>query len=128
MTSSPFDKHRGESGDGGGDIPPGETRTWHARDKDTKEIVKTFTLLRTQRDYVYDLCDAYNNARTQDAIDRGVEWFVAPNGELRIGTSDDWSRKNHREAASRMETERARHNRMQLEVARSNNAYQDEDA
>jgi len=27
-----------------------------------------------------------------------------------------------------LETERARHNRMQLEVARSNNAYQDEDA
>jgi hypothetical protein len=87
-----------------GDLKPGETRTWHARDKDTKEIIKTFVLTRTERDYVYDLCDAYNDARTQDAIERGVEWFVH-NGELRIGTSDAWSRANHKRIEQQKQTE-----------------------
>lgn len=125
MTSNPFDKHRDSSSDG--ELRPGETRTILAKDRQGN-ILKTMTLVRTERDYVHDLCDCYNNHRTQDAIDRGVEWFVAPNGELRIGTADDWSRKNHRQIESRNETERARHNRMQLEAARRDNAYQPEDA
>lgn len=116
----------GHSGSGGGDLKPGETRTIQAKDK-SGNVIKTITVFRTERDYVFDLCDAYNKARTKDAEDRGVEWYVAPNGELRIGTSDDWSRRNKRAAESRNETERARHNRMQLEAARSATIYQRED-
>lgn len=38
-------------------------------------------ITRTTRDYVYDLCDAYNQARTRDDI----EWFVH-DGQLHLGT------------------------------------------
>lgn len=58
----------------------GETRTWHAKDKQGN-ITKTFTLTRTARDYVYDLCDAYNAARSPNA---GGEWHVI-GGELSFG-------------------------------------------
>lgn len=112
---------------GGRDLKPGETRTFPAKDKQGN-VVKTITVLRTDRNYVFDLCDAYNQARTREAEDRGVEWFVAANGELRIGTADAWSRANFKQIESRKETERARHNRLQLEAARAANAYQREDA
>lgn len=103
------------------ELRPGDVFTWSAGGKD-------FTLHRTERDYVFDLCDAYNAARPQDVIDRGVEWYVAPNGELRIGTTDEWTRKNLKRAESRLETERARHNRLQLEAERARNAFVDEPA
>src|SRR5687768_16810575 len=64
---------------GGGDLKPGETRTILAKDKQGN-IVKTMTLYRTDREYVYDLCDCYNAHRTEEAKERGVEWYVAPNG------------------------------------------------
>jgi hypothetical protein len=111
------------NGAGGGDLKPGETRTILAKDKHGN-VLKTMILTRTERPYVYDLCDCYNAYRTQDAIDRGVEWFVAPNGELRIGTSAEWTAKNLRREERRLETERARHNRLTLEAERRSNAYQ----
>jgi hypothetical protein len=114
----------GDADCSGSALKPGDVRTWSAKDK-SGNVIKSFKLTRTTREYVYDLCDAYNEARTKEVEDRGVEWFVAPNGELRIGTSDDWSRKNLKQAESRNETGRARHNRLTLEAARRANAYQD---
>lgn len=98
---------------GGGDIPPGETRIVHAKDK-FGNIVKTITIYRTERDYVYDLCDAYNAARSESARRAGAEWFVA-NGALLLGHSAGSMRENTRQIESRTETERARHTRKQLE-------------
>ena len=112
---------------GGAELKPGETRAFEAKDT-SGNVLKVITVRRTERDYVFDLCDAYNDARTQEAKDRGVEWFVAPNGELRIGDGNAWSRANLKRIESRNETERARHNRMTLEAARSANAYQREAA
>lgn len=106
----------------GRDLRPGETRVVHAKDK-SGNVIKTITVHRTEREYVYDLCDAYNDARPADAEDRGVEWYVAPNGELRIGTSAEWTRDNLKREAGRLETERARHIRLTLESERQRNAY-----
>jgi hypothetical protein len=118
----------GSAGGGGSDsLKPGEKRTILAKDKQGN-IVKTMTLHRTEREYVYDLCDCYNAHRTAEAKERGVEWYVAPNGELKIGDSAAWSRHTAKQTESRNETERARFNRMQLEAARRQNAYQPEDA
>lgn len=111
----------------GADLKPGEARIIQAKDR-SGNVIKMITLHRTDRPCVHDLCDAYNDARTDEAIERGIEWFVAPNGELKIGDSNDWSRKNLKRIESRNETERARHNRMQLEAARRANAYEREAA
>jgi hypothetical protein len=113
----------GIRGGGGSDIKPGETRSWDARDKDGNYI-KTITLVRTERDYAHDLCDAYNASRSRPDI----LWFVTPTGELRLGDDPDWSRRNLRQIESRTETERARHNRLQLETARRANGYEREAA
>lgn len=117
----------GGSNGGGGDLRPGETRTILAKDKQGN-ILKTMTLYRTERDYVHDLCDGYNRARSQEVIDRGLEWFVAPNGELKLGDNAGWSRANLKRIESRNETERARHNRLSLEAARAANSYEREAA
>lgn len=117
----------GTDGGGPGDIPPGETRVIHAKDK-SGNILKTITVRRTERDYVHDLCDGYNRARSQEVIDRGLEWFVAPNGELKLGDNAGWSRANLKRIESRNETERARHNRLSLEAARAANNYEREAA
>lgn len=120
-----------DTGDGGttfqADLAPGETRTIHAKDR-SGNIVKTITVHRTEREYVFDLCDAYNAARSEDARQRGLEWYVAPNGELKLGDNAAWSKRNAERIESRNETERARHNRLMLEHARRDNAFQPEDA
>jgi hypothetical protein len=102
------------SGNGGGNIPPGETRIIEAKDK-SGNLVKTYTIYRTNREYVHDLCDAYNAGMDPSARQRGLEWFVAPSGELKLGDSAEWSRGNRKRNEQRLETERARYLRRQLE-------------
>ena len=97
-----------------GDILPGETRTIFAKDK-RGNVIKTITVFRTTRPYVEDLAEAYNNARTPEAISRGVQWYVSPAGELRIGDNRRWQREHHKTIEQHMEAERARHNRAYLE-------------
>lgn len=101
---------------GTGDIPPGETRIVYAKDKQGN-IIKTIEILRTERDYVYDLCDAYNAARSPAPLSAGVEWYVA-NGALLIGHSFEAMKANARRTERRNETERARFNRNYLENCR----------
>ena len=60
----------------------GETRNLHNRDKTTKEIISTYTLTRTARPYVDDLCSAYNAGI--DTYGDDPRWYVAQNGELKI--------------------------------------------
>lgn len=105
----------GLSGGGGDNLRPGETRTILAKDKQGN-VLKTIVVHRTERDYVHDLCDAYNSARDSDAVERGVEWFVAPNGELKIGISDDWTRKNLKQIEQRKRNESALGRRRQMDV------------
>lgn len=99
-------------------LEPGDVLTIPVRDN-IGGIIKTIQIVRTSRDFVFDLCDAYNAARSDDALDRGIEWFVGPGGELKVGIADSWSRSNRRQVESRAETERAIANRRQLEQARS---------
>ncbi len=104
----------GLSSGGGGDLPPGGTRMIDVKDK-SGNILKTLTLYRTDRDYVYDLADAYNAGMDKTAKDRGAQWQVGHSGELKLGYSDESMRENRRQCMSRMETGRARHIRYQLE-------------
>lgn len=62
----------------------GEMRTFSARDRNG-DVLKTITVCRTDRPYIYDLCDAYNEARDASSIDRGLEWYIGANGELKLG-------------------------------------------
>jgi hypothetical protein len=117
----------GGGNSGSVDLRPGETRILTARDK-SGNVVKEMLLTRTTRDYVFDLCDAYNDGRTAEARERGLEWFVTPAGELRLGDSAAWSRANLKRIESRNETERSRFNRHQLEAARRANDYEREAA
>ncbi len=93
---------------GGGPMDPGDIRVIHAKDNHG-QITKTFTLERTSRPYVYDLCDAYNAARTRDDI----EWYVTPAGELKIGEPREFTAKHTRELERESEIERDRWKRGQ---------------
>lgn len=64
----------------GGPMVPGDVRTFTARDPKTGEVTKEITIRRTNREYAYDLCDAYNEARPHGAM----EYFVF-NGEVKLG-------------------------------------------
>ena len=57
-------------------MKPGEVRTWSTPDRQ-------YTLTRTTRPYAYDRADAYNAANA--AAGRSGRWYVAINGELRLG-------------------------------------------
>lgn len=70
-------------------MKPGDTRTWSTESK-------TYTLTRTDRPYAYDLCDAYNKARTRDDL----EFYVDPNGNVKMGTPEAFT-KRHTEAIQR---------------------------
>lgn len=100
--ANPFTIDRPASGGGNGPMKPGDVRTIQPKDPKTGEITKTFTLHRTDRPYVYDLCDAYNDARTRfDII-----WIVAANGELKLVDDLDWQRSRTEEISKRHERER----------------------
>jgi hypothetical protein len=100
----------GITGGGGGGLHVGETRTI----VDAKSG-RTWTVHRTTRDYVYDLCDAYNVQLSPAVRSIGLQWYVTPSGELKLGDNAEWSRHNSRQIAQRMETERSRFIRRQLE-------------
>jgi hypothetical protein len=100
-------------GGGGGSIPPGSTRMIDVKDK-SGNIIKTLTVYRTDRDYAYDLADAYNDGLDPSSRQRGLQWFVGPSGELKLGDNSAWSRSNLKRIESRTETERARYLRHTL--------------
>jgi hypothetical protein len=102
------------SASGGGELPPGGIRIIEVRDK-SGNLIKTLTLYRTNRDYAYDLADAYNAGMDPAARQRGAQWQVGHNGELKLGYCDESIRENRRQSMSRLETERSRYIRHQLE-------------
>lgn len=62
---------------------PGEVRTFNGFDR-SGQIVKTVEVRRTNRPYVYDLCDAYNKAMRSDAKRTGARYEVNHAGELQL--------------------------------------------
>lgn len=90
---------------------PGESRTVSTKDG------KIVFIHRTDRPYVEDLCDAYNDAMAEDARQRGLRWQIAHNGELRLGFPDEVTRANTKRIERDRETERSRFIRRQLETA-----------
>ncbi len=94
------------SPDGGSSfMRPGDVRTMNAKDKDGS-ILRTYTLTRTTRPYVEDLCDAYN----KDLGDSPIRWVVTPGGELKLTHDLNWSRHNLAETKRTMEAERRQFN------------------
>ncbi|MFC4255399.1 hypothetical protein GRI97_08170 [Altererythrobacter xixiisoli] len=94
-------------------MAPGETRVV----VDTR-TGRTITIHRTARDYVHDLCDAYNAALSPAASERGLAWVVTPSGALMMIVRDSWSLENTRRMRQRRETESSRMVRRTLEAER----------
>ncbi len=69
-----------------GPMAIGETRTFIA-------LGKPIVITRTHRSYAHDLCDAYNEAMSDQARDRGLEYYVDGNGSVRLGERQSWSSK-----------------------------------
>lgn len=69
-----------------GPMAIGETRTFVA-------LGKPIHVTRTHRAYAYDLCDAYNEAMSDAARDRGLEYFIDGNGHVKLGERQSWSSK-----------------------------------
>lgn len=87
MTSNPLTMARPAFAGYAASMNPGESRTYTARDPKTGDVVKEITIHRTTRDYVYDLCDAYNAAR----LYADTEYFVL-NGEVKLGLPSNGQR------------------------------------
>ena len=102
----------GSQGDDSGTMRPGESRTIHVN---RDGLNRTWTVHRTTRDYVYDLCDAYNAENKHD----DAKWFVTEAGELRIGFPQAFTDDLTRKLAAQRERERqiwlANHRRKQAE-------------
>lgn len=97
----------GGTGDDGS-LRPGESRSYTAKDKKTGEEARQFTVHRTDRPYVFDLCDAYNASLKPEARERGLQWRVLPNGELKLEFSDEAARKITKQIEIDLETERSK--------------------
>lgn len=82
----------------------GESRTYEGTWKDSGAR-KACTIYRTNRPYVYDLCDAYNASRSDTAKANKLEWFVDKSGGLQLGKPADLIEK---EAAERWNARNAR--------------------
>lgn len=80
MTTNPFARRNDQPVS----VSYGDNQVFHARNE-SKEIIKTFTLRRTERPYVHDLADAYNDAMPDQQRNMGIVWYVTPAGELKIG-------------------------------------------
>lgn len=63
----------------------GETKVWTG-----SEDGLTYTLTRTNRDYAYDLADAYNAGMPR----KDIEWFVNEGGTLQLRDRADFT-ENH---------------------------------
>lgn len=92
---------------------PGEKKTWTVKDKDTGAVVRTVNLTRSNRPYVYDLCDAYNDSMAADAVARGCRWEVMPNGELKLGYPQSFTDENTTKLKAEAERERQQYNHRQ---------------
>lgn len=101
--NNPFDKHRANDA---GLAQPGDMLTVTTKD------AKTVCITRTARPYAEDLADAYNAAMEPVGRSRGLEWFTAPNGELKLGFTQASTRENFRRIERQLETERARYARL----------------
>jgi hypothetical protein len=85
-----------------GDARPGETITIRPRSADGKETGDVLTFTRTDRAYVYDLCDCYNAHRKR----ADVEWYVTDAQELKLGRPAGYVADSMRADKQRAEAER----------------------
>lgn len=84
----------------------GESRTFETKDQKTGVVIKTITVLRTSRDYVFDLCDACNEALSNEAHDRGLEWHVDATGSLKLRDRPEWAEGHGKAVKANAERER----------------------
>lgn len=103
--ANPLKLADGGGSGGSGPMNPGDIRQVHVKDKDGS-IIKTITIHRTTREYCHDLCDAYNDACSQEVIDRGGEWYVTPNKTVALGIAAGFTVHHTKQLARHAETER----------------------
>jgi hypothetical protein len=68
------------------------TREWPAGESRSiggSQGSRTITVHRTDRPYVFDLCETYNREMGDEARSRGKEWFVTKDGTLMLGYTLD---------------------------------------
>ena len=105
MARNPLDTE-GPSPVGSTNLRLGDTLTYTAKDRDTGQILRNVVLHRTGRPYVYDLCDAYNDSRSPDALAKGLEWEVMPNGELHLCFPQSFTDKHSKDLEAKAEADR----------------------
>lgn len=86
-------------------MQPGETRLIERRNN-AGEIVNSYTIHRTDRPYVYDQCDAYNENLSEKDRARGLQYRVLPTGELKLEYSEESVRRNGEDMERCREAER----------------------
>lgn len=67
---------------------------------------KVITLHRTERPYVEDLCDAYNEAMSVEAKRRGLGWHVDDGGQLKLADKASFSARQTKSLARKEEYDR----------------------
>ena len=69
------------------------TQSGRMRMGDVRTVIRPdgtgITIRRTKRDYVHDLCDAYNARLSESRKD--IEWSVNQSGGLYLRDKDEWS-------------------------------------
>jgi hypothetical protein len=70
---------------------PGDTITIY--DDKSK---RSWTVLRSAREFIFDLCDAYNAQLSDELRQRGQEWFVTPQGTIALGTTAGYDAALHK--------------------------------
>lgn len=68
------------------DMARGEVRM-HRVTNDRLGIDRLLEVERTDRPFAHDMADAHNRAMDSDCRRRGLEWYVTPAGELKLGTN-----------------------------------------
>lgn len=101
MARNPLDDDAEVGSRAGRAMQIGEVRTILAHNS-KGELVKTLKITRTARDYVHDLCDAYNDGNAHPE----AEYYVDSTGKLRFGFTERSSIERSKDLAAKAEAER----------------------
>lgn len=116
MTSNPLAERRAAGAQSNSSVA-GDIRT--VADSASGKVI---AIHRTSRPYAFDLCDAYNAAMSEDARQRGLEWYVSASGEAKLGDSAAWQSRHTNDLARGAETDRQQHIRAQNRAQPIDNA------
>lgn len=106
MTSNPLAARRTEAQESYSQ-PINGVRTVFAKDKDGT-VIKTINIRRSHQPYAQDLADAYNDQLSDRAKEMGLQWFVMPSGEVKLGERLGYSEAHTKDLERAAEQQRQR--------------------